>query len=99
MTDNIARILALIAQGGGGSQGTMDYEDLDNKPSLGGVTIVGDMDFGDLHLNAMWVGTSAQYEIDKNTIEDGTLVFITDSNDVDSTPTQNSTAAAYMLLL
>ena len=91
MTDNIARILALIAQGGGGSQGTMDYEDLDNKPSLGGVTIVGDMDFGDLHLNAIWVGTSAQYEIDKNTIEDGTLVFITDSNDVDSTPTQNST--------
>lgn len=89
--DNIARILALIAQNGSGSQGTMDYNKLTNKPSLGGVTIVGNMDFEDLHLNAMWVGTSAQYEIDKDDIEDGTLVFITDDDTIDSVPTQNST--------
>ena len=46
--DNVARILALIAQGSGGSRGTTDYNDLENKPSVGGTTLSGEMTLGDL---------------------------------------------------
>lgn len=46
--DNVARILALIAQSSGGSRGTTDYNDLENKPSVGGTTLSGEMTLGDL---------------------------------------------------
>ena len=46
--DNIARILALIAQGSGGGRGTTDYNELENKPSVGGTTLSGEMTLNDL---------------------------------------------------
>ena len=36
---------------GGGSGGTTDYEELDNKPKINGVTLVGDKSSQDLHIN------------------------------------------------
>ena len=143
MTDNIARLLALMG-GSGGSGGTTDYNDLINKPTIGGTTLSGDLTLADLGyivdniinaestnpvqnaviaaalsnlsynnlsnkpsinnvtltgnttlkqlgLNAIWVGTSAEFEIDKDTIANGTLIFITDNDIVDSVPAQNST--------
>ena len=143
MTDNIARLLALMG-GSGGSGGTTDYNDLINKPTIGGTTLSGDLTLADLGyivdniinaestnpvqnaviaaalsnlsynnlsnkpsinnvtltgnttlkqlgLNAIWVGTSAEFEIDKDTMANGTLIFITDNDIVDSVPTQNST--------
>lgn len=143
MTDNFARLLALMG-GSGGSGGTTDYNDLINKPTVGGTTLSGDLTLADLGyivdniinaestnpvqnaviaaalsnlsynnlsnkpsinnvtltgnttlkqlgLNAIWVGTSAEFEIDKDTIANGTLIFITDNDIVDSVPTQNST--------
>lgn len=142
MTDNFARLLALM--GAGGSSGTTDYEALTNKPSIGGVTLIGDMTLAELGivvddqlnaqstnpvqnavltallnafpyanitnkpqingvtltgnvtlaqlgLNAIWVGTQAEYALVESTLTVGTLVVITDDNDMDSTPTQNST--------
>lgn len=142
MTDNIARLLALM--GAGGSSGTTDYEALTNKPSIGGVTLIGDITLAELGivvddqlndqstnpvqnavltallnafpyanitnkpqingvtltgnvtlaqlgLNALWVGTQAEYAQVASTLEAGTLVVITDDNDIDSTPTENST--------
>ena len=143
MTDNFARLLALMG-GSGGSGGTTDYEALTNKPSIGGVTLIGDMTLAELGiivddqlnaqstnpvqnavltallnafpysnvtgkpqingvtltgnitlaqlgLNAIWVGTQAEYALVESTLEVGTLVVITDDNDMDSAPTQNST--------
>ena len=142
MTDNFARLLALMG-GSGGSGGTTDYEALTNKPSIGGVTLIGDMTLAELGiivddqlnaqstnpvqnavltallnafpysnvtgkpqingvtltgnvtlaqlgLNALWVGTQAEYAQVASTLEAGTLVVITDDNDIDSTPTANS---------
>ena len=141
MTDNFARLLALI--GTGGSSGTTDYEALTNKPSIGGVTLIGDLTLAELGivvddqlsttstnpvqnavltalleafpyanvtgkpqingvtltgnvtlaelgLNALWVGTQAEYATVSSTLAAGTLVVITDDNDIDSTPTENS---------
>ena len=141
MTDNFARLLALM--GTGGSSGTTDYEALTNKPSIGGVTLIGDLTLADLGivvddqlsttstnpvqnavltallnafpyanvtgkpqingvtltgnvtlaelgLNALWVGTQAEYATVSSTLAAGTLVIITDDNDIDSTPTENS---------
>jgi len=142
MTDNFARLLALM--GAGGSSGTTDYEALTNKPSIGGVTLIGDLTLAELGivvddqlsdqstnpvqnavltallnafpyanitnkpqingvtlngnvtlaqlgLNALWVGTQAEYAQVASTLEAGTLVVITDDDDIDSTPTENST--------
>ena len=142
MTDNFARLLALM--GAGGSGGTTDYEALTNKPSIGGVTLIGDLTLAELGivvdselsttstnpvqnavltallnafpyanitgkpqingvtltgnvtlaqlgLNALWVGTQAEYAQVASTLAEGTLVVITDDNDIDSTPTENST--------
>lgn len=36
--------------GSGGGGGTTDYEELDNKPSINGVTLVGDKTSEDLHI-------------------------------------------------
>lgn len=47
MTDNFARLLVLTG-GSGGSRGTTDYNDLENKPSVGGTTLSGEMTLGDL---------------------------------------------------
>lgn len=143
MTDNFARLLALMG-GNGGSGGTTDYEALTNKPSIGGVTLIGDLTLAELGivvdselsttstnpvqnavltallnafpysnvtgkpqingvtltgnvtlaqlgLNALWVGTQAEYAQVASTLAEGTLVVITDDNDIDSTPTENST--------
>lgn len=144
MTDNFARLLALMGGNGGGGGGTSNYEALTNKPSIGGVTLIGDMTLAELGivvdselsttstnpvqnavltallnafpysnvtgkpqingvtltgnvtlaqlgLNAIWVGTQAEYALVESTLAVGTLVVITDDNDMDSTPTQNST--------
>lgn len=40
--------LEAIANAGGGGGGTTDYEDLDNKPQIGGVTLSGDKSLADL---------------------------------------------------
>lgn len=147
MTDNIARLLALMG-GSGGSGGTTDYEDLNNKPSIGGTTLIGDLTLaelgiivddqlnlqstnpvqnavltallnafpysnvtgkpqingvtltgnitlGELGLNAIWVGTSAEYAVVESTLAEGTVVIITDDQDVDNIPTQSSTNLVY----
>lgn len=143
MTDNFARLLALMG-GNGGSGGTTDYEALTNKPAINGITLIGDLTLAELGiivddqlnaqstnpvqnavltallnafpyanitgkpqingvtltgnvtlaqlgLNALWVGTQAEYAEVASTLEVGTLVVITDDNDIDSTPTENST--------
>lgn len=41
----------ISATGGGGGGGTTNYEDLSNKPSINGVTLIGDKTFEDLGLN------------------------------------------------
>jgi hypothetical protein len=67
------------------------YDEITGKPTINGVTITGDLSLEDLDLHAMWVGTSAEYEVEKDTIDDDTLIFITDDDIVDSVPTANST--------
>ena len=44
-----ALLLEIVNQGGGGG-GTTDYNDLQNKPTIGGNTIEGDMTAQDLGL-------------------------------------------------
>ena len=46
MTDNFARLLALMSSGGTG--GVRSYNDLTDKPSVGGVTLIGEMTLADL---------------------------------------------------
>lgn len=43
-------LLALAAKGGGGGGGTSNYEDLSNKPQIGGVTLSGNKSASDLGL-------------------------------------------------
>lgn len=47
----------IIRQGGGGGSGTSNYGDLTNKPSINGVTLVGNKTTQDLHIS----GTDANY--------------------------------------
>jgi len=49
----IREYLKTIGNGGGGGQGTQDYEELSNKPQIEGVTLIGDKSFSDLHLDAL----------------------------------------------
>lgn len=55
--------------------GTSDYQDLDNKPQINGITLSGNKTAEDLNLT--WVGTQAQYDaiVSKNP---AVLYFITD---------------------
>lgn len=87
-TDNFARILALKAKS---AAKATSYSDLTNKPSINDVVLDGNLSLEDLGLNAIWVGTSAEYAEIASSLEDGTLVVITDDQDVDNIPTQNST--------
>ena len=83
----LAIALAAMSSGGGG---TMDYEALSNLPSINGKIIIDDVTLQELGLNSIWVGTQAEYAEIASTLEVGTLVVITDDNDIDSTPTQGS---------
>lgn len=90
MTDNIARLLALMG-GNGGSGGTTDYEALTNKPQINGITLVGDKTLSDLGIEWIWRGTRAEYEAAAATIPPNTFVDITDEPDMDLVPTDGST--------
>ena len=83
----LAIALAAMSSGGGG---TMDYEALSNLPSINGKVLIDDVTLQELGLNAIWVGTQAEYATVSSTLAAGTLVVITDDNDIDSTPTENS---------
>lgn len=89
MTDNFARLLALMG-GSGGSGGTTDYEASINKPQINGITLVGDKTLSDLGIEWLWRGTRAQYEAAAATIPPNTFVDITDEPDMDTVPTQGS---------
>ena len=67
------------------------YSNVTGKPQINGVTLTGNITLAQLGLNAIWVGTQAEYALVESTLEVGTLVVITDDNDMDSAPTQNST--------
>lgn len=51
--DLLLELKAVIEQGGGG--GTSDYEQLSNKPAIGGVTLIGDKSLADLDISALTV--------------------------------------------
>lgn len=89
MTDNFARLLALMG-GSGGSGGTTDYNQLNHKPSINGTILVGNKTLSDLGIQWIWRGTRAQYEAVAATIPPNTFVDITDEPDMDTIPTQGS---------
>lgn len=67
----------LIPKGTAGD--SSDYSKLENKPSINEVELNGSLTSEDLGLEgAIWVGTSAEYEAEKDSIADGTKVIITD---------------------
>jgi hypothetical protein len=82
-------LAAAIAKGNGGTGGTSDYSDLTNKPSINGNQLVGDKTTAQLGITETWVGTQAQYASNPPAV--GQPYIITDDQDIDSTPTQNST--------
>ena len=43
-----AAALELLAEGGGGGGGTTNYNDLENKPQIGGTTLIGNKSLGEL---------------------------------------------------
>lgn len=81
-------LAAAIAKGSGGTGGTTDYTDLTNKPSINGNQLIGDKTTAQLGITETWVGTQAQYASDPPVV--GQPYIITDDQDIDSTPTQNS---------
>lgn len=87
---DIALAAALAKGSGGGGGGTTDYTDLTNKPSINGNQLVGDKSTADLDIVEPWVGTAAQYAQQAANIPAGTPVIITDDQDIDTVPTQNS---------
>jgi hypothetical protein len=52
-------LLALIKKAG---SGTDDYEDLENKPQIGGTTLIGNKSLGDLGIKNEFVGTLEEWE-------------------------------------
>lgn len=48
--EDLLELKALIEAGGGGGGGTKDYNKLDNKPTIDGETLSGDMTNEDLNL-------------------------------------------------
>lgn len=65
------------ASGGGG--GTTDYDDLDNKPSIEGVTLSGNKTASDLGLGKVRELTSAQYAaLSQEEKMNGTAYYLTD---------------------
>lgn len=72
-------------EGGGGGGGTSDYEDLDNLPSINGVTIEGDLTSDDLGLATEEQGAKADTAVQQVTVgttitgEAGTNASVTNS--------------------
>ena len=85
-----SRIERLLLEGGGGGGGTTDYNQLNHKPSINGVVLVGSKTLKELGIEWLWRGTRAQYEAAKATIPPKTFVDITDEPDMDTIPTQGS---------
>lgn len=55
-------LLGLInSKGGGGGGGTTNYNSLENKPQIGGVTLQGNKSLGDLGIKNEFIGTTAQW--------------------------------------
>lgn len=57
-------------------EGTIDYDNLSDKPQVNGVTLSGDKDSQDL--GVVWQGTQAQYDA-LTTLDPNTVYFITDA--------------------
>ena len=74
---------------------TYSYDEITGKPTINGITIEGNLTLEDLELYPMWVGTQAEYEVEKDTIDTDTVVIITDDQDVDNIPTQSSINLVY----
>lgn len=69
--------------GGGGGTGTSDYIDLENKPKINGVELVGDKSSADLHIEGggadIATYTAQEWEdADHSEIEDGSTIIIED---------------------
>lgn len=76
------------ARQGGGGGGTSDYTDLTNKPQINSVELNGNKSAEDLDLEKkFWQGTKAEYEAQKDSIEVGTKVIITDDFKADESGT------------
>lgn len=77
-SDGVARILALaaIGQGGGGGTGTSNYLDLENKPKINNVELIGNKTLEDLGIDVPIDGDT----ITKNTEEKIQTVGIKDVN-------------------
>lgn len=84
-------LAAGIVKGGGGSGGTTDYTDLNNKPQVNSVQLVGNKSTADLGIVEPWVGTAVEYAQQSANIPAGTPYIITDDQDIDTVPTQGST--------
>ena len=61
-----ALLIALIETGGGGGGGTIDYNALENKPTIDGNTVQGDMTAQDLGLTP-----TPEYEASEETLSLG----------------------------
>lgn len=80
----------LVGSSSGGGGGTTDYNDLNHKPQINGVPLMGNKSTVDLNIVEPWVGTLAQYAQQAANIPAGTPIIITDDQDIDTVPTANS---------
>lgn len=60
----------------------LSYNNLSNKPSINNVTLTGNTTLAELGIQAIWVGTRAEYEaaVQAEEIAEGTIVIITDDD-------------------
>lgn len=71
----------VISATGGGTGGTTNYEELSNKPSINGVTLIGDKTFEDLGLNLPTKKVYKDITTDSNVeIADNVLFDLTSTN-------------------
>lgn len=77
----LQKVVKTYQVGGGGGGGTSDYADLSNKPKINNVTLSGNKNSSDLHLQAATVVqtlTTASTQLASNTIYNGaTLASVT----------------------
>lgn len=70
---------SIIPGGGGGGGGTTDYEDLSNKPQIGGVTLVGNKLPSAFGIHSVPAGGSADQVLAKNSATDYDMKWVDQS--------------------
>ena len=65
--------------------GTKDYNSLENIPAIEGIQLLGNIELDDLGLIRGWIGTSEEFEHDKDLLPKNTVCHITDDSDTSST--------------